>query len=84
MNAGLNIFWCQIGIVIPDNVISSKSCFKEFKDKVNHNPCSLNAGLAMAYIWIYFYTLIHCNLSPTVEKVIKIDCESQGQRELNM
>lgn len=51
MKGCLNMLWSQIGIGF-QNFLDRSPIFQHLQDKINHNPGSLKAGLAMADIGI--------------------------------
>jgi len=73
MDAGLDVFFGNGGKMIVDNFIKTVSCLKKVEDLVNHNPMPFDAGLAMAYLWIYgnaFQKILHKILLISILSII--------------
>ena len=66
MQAGFDVFFCQLWIIIPDNLISGKAGFYKLQDQVNHDAGISDARLSMTYVRIHgntFYQIIHVKLN---------------------
>jgi hypothetical protein len=68
MQAGSDVFFSQLWIIIQDNPLSRKAGFYKLQDQVNHDAGISDARLSMAYVRIHgntFYQVTHVELNPT-------------------
>jgi hypothetical protein len=73
-NAGVNIFNGNGRVVIVrDDLLGADTSRQKIKDEIDHHSVSFDAGLTMAYLWIYgnaFKKILHGVLLFSISSIV--------------